>query len=363
MSGSRKRVTLRDVATRAGVSVAQASFALNGQGRVAPATVERVRRAAADLDYQVDSRARALRTGQRSAYGVVIRNMRNPYFLDVLRGMEVRAHREGAFLLILSSGYDVGRESAALRRLAAEGVGGIAISPIGRYGPLSQWLPRIPDVPVVAFNRTPDPALPGGARLSTVGPDDGAAVTLALEHLRGRGHRGATLVMAPEGLAADWGREEAFVRRCTEWGLEATVVRCPLDHDSVVRMAVERIGAAGEAGGGAGGGGAGRSAGPAARTGKGGHEAFVLNSDYLGTAVYAAARSLGLRVGRDVSVVGHDDLPTSVLLDPGLTTVALDREQLGDHAMRLLLEPGESGENVRLPVHLVERDSVARLDR
>ncbi|MBQ1079626.1 LacI family DNA-binding transcriptional regulator [Nocardiopsis sp. B62] len=346
MPASRKRVTLRDVATRAGVSVAQASFALNGQGRVAPATVERVRRAAADLDYQVDGRARALRTGQRSAYGVVIRNMRNPFFLDVLRGMEVRAHREGAFLLILSSDYDVDREAAALRRLAAEGVGGVAISPIGRHGPLTDWLPRHPDVPVVAFNRTPDPALSGGARLSTVGPDDGAAVALALGHLRARGHRGATLVVAPEGLAADWGREEEFVRRCEEWGLAGTVVRCHLDHDSVARMVVERLGV-----------------GSRGRGGAGGHEAFVVNSDYLGSAVYAAARSLGIRVGRDVSVVGHDDLATSGLLDPGLTTVGLDRELLGDHAMRLLVSPDEDpeGRRVRLPVHLVERDSVALL--
>ncbi|MEU3018090.1 MULTISPECIES: LacI family DNA-binding transcriptional regulator [unclassified Nocardiopsis] len=343
MPSSRKRVTLRDVAALAGVSVAQASFALNGQGRVAPATVERVRRAAADLDYQVDGRARALRTGQRSAYGVVIRNMRNPFFLDVLRGMEVRAHREGAFLLILSSDYDVERESAALRRLATEGVGGVAISPIGRRGPLTDWLPRHPDVPVVAFNRTPEPAVPGAERLSTVGPDDGAAVALALEHLRARGHRRATLVMAPEGLAADWGREEEFVRLCAAWGLTGTVVRCPLDHDSVARMVAGRIA-------------------PAGGGGSAGHEAFVVNSDYLGTAVYAAARSLSMRVGRDVSVVGHDDLATSGLLDPGLTTVGLDRELLGDHAMRLLTAPGDGpGRCVRLPVHLVERDSVALL--
>ncbi|MEE2040553.1 LacI family DNA-binding transcriptional regulator [Nocardiopsis sp. CT-R113] len=335
MSSPRKRATLRDVAARAGVSVAQASFALNGTGRVAPGTVERVRAAASDLDYQADGRARALRTGKRSAYGVVIRNMRNPFFLDVLRGMEVQAHEEGALLLIMSSDYDVAREAAALRRLTAEAVGGIAIAPIGRRGPLSAWLPNNTDIPVVAFNCTPDLSAPEGApRVPTVGPDDGAAVTLALGHLRERGHRRATLVMAPRELAADWGREEEFLRRCAEWGIEGTVVRCPLDHASVARMAAERISAAE-------------------------HDALVFNSDYLGTAVYDAARSLGLRVGRDVSVVGHDDLPTSALLDPGLTTVGLDRELLGRSVMRLLLNPQE--ESVRLPVTLAVRGSVAAL--
>ncbi len=337
MSEPRKRATLRDVAARAGVSVAQASFALNGRGRVAPATAERIRRAADELDYQVDRRARELRTGRRSLYGVVIRNMRNPFFLDVLRGMEVRAHREGASLLILSSDYDIAREESVLRRLGTEGVGGVAITPIGREGPLSAWLPRHPDVPVVAFNCTPDPDLSGpGGRVSTVGPDDDAAVSLALEHLRARGHRGATLVTAPEGLAADGGREEEFHRRCAAWGLAGTVVRCPLDHENVARMTTERL------------------------TSTEGHEAFVLNSDHLGIAVYDAARSLGLRVGSDVSVIGHDDLPTSALLDPGLTTLRLDRELLGDHIMRLLT--GSGTETVRLPVRLMDRGSVALLD-
>jgi LacI family transcriptional regulator len=330
-----KRATLRDVAAGAGVSVAQASFALNGTGRVAAATAERVRRVAAELDYQADGRARALRTGRRSAYGVVIRNMRNPFFLDVLRGMETVAHRKGALLLIMSSDYDQERESAALRRLAAEAVAGIAIAPIGRRGRLLEWMDRHSHVPVVAFNCTPEPDREGAAsRLSTVGPDDEEAVARAVAHLAERGHREATLLMAPEHLAADWGREEAFQRHCAEHGMAGSVARGPLDYEAVARRSARMMALPG-------------------------HRALVVNSDHLSAAVYDAARSLGLRVGRDVSVVGHDDLPTSALLDPGLTTIAVEREVLGERIMDLLVEgPGAA---VRLPVRLVERGSVAVL--
>ncbi|WP_422933085.1 LacI family DNA-binding transcriptional regulator [Sinomonas sp. P47F7] len=331
------RATLRDVALRAGVSAALASYALNGTGRVAAETIERVLTAARELDYQVDARARSLRTGVSSVYGVIIRNMRNPFFLNVLRGMETRADQDGASLLIVNSGYDPNREAAALRRLASEGVGGIAIAPIGRNGRLGEWAAAHESLPIVAFNRTPDPAdLVGSARVPTAGPDDHHAVKLALGHLRERGHREVFLIAAPIDLAADWGRQEEFLRLCEEWGIRGSIVRCSLDHDSVVQETAQIID----------------------RTRVPG---FIVNSDYLGAAIYDAARSRGVVVGKELSVIGHDDLATSALLEPGLTTIAFDQERLGVEVMSMLLESTPGQNDRRLPVHLVTRGSVAAL--
>lgn len=81
----------------------------------------------------------------------------------------------------------------------------------------------------------------------------------------------------------------------------------------------------------------------------------------MGAAIYDAARSRDLRIGQDVSVVGHDDLATSALLAPGLTTVAFDQERLGEQVMSMLLEPRASREDYRLPVELTVRESVADL--
>ncbi|MDQ4501037.1 LacI family DNA-binding transcriptional regulator [Sinomonas sp. ASV322] len=331
------RPTLLDVAQRAGVSTALASYALNGTGRVAASTVERVLAAARDLDYHADARARSLRTGRSTVYGVIIRNMRNPFFLNVLRGMEMRAEEDEASLLIINSAYDPAREAAALRRLTAEGVGGIAIAPIGRKGPLAEWAAAHSSLPVVAFNRTPDPAdRATSARVPTVGPDDPSAVQLAVGHLRERGHRSAILVAAPTELAADWGREAEFIRLCGEWNMEGRIIRCPLDHESVSRAVARSLrGAA--------------------------HQAFVVNSDYLAAAIYDAAHSCGKRIGCDVSVIGHDDLATSALLAPGLTTIAFDQERLGRQIMTMLLDARSEPRDIRLPVRLVARDSVADL--
>jgi LacI family transcriptional regulator len=84
----------------------------------------------------------------------------------------------------------------------------------------------------------------------------------------------------------------------------------------------------------------------------------ITNSDYPALGVYKAARLLGLRVGRDVSVVGHDDLPTSELLDPAMTTLRLDRRAVGRAVMERLLDPNRTDDHIE-PVELVERGSTA----
>ena len=88
---------------------------------------------------------------------------------------------------------------------------------------------------------------------------------------------------------------------------------------------------------------------------------FLMNSDYTASAVYRATRDAGLVVGRDVSVVGHDDIPTSGLLAPALTTIGFDRQAVGVLATETLLAPEARPRTVRVPVHLVVRDSVVDL--
>lgn len=329
MSGAQTRVTLRDVARLAGVSVSQASFALNGTGRVAPLTIERVRSAADELSYRPDARARGLRTGRSGVYGVVIRNMRNPYFLDVLRGMELAARDSGASLIIISTDYEPEREEEALRSLRAQGVSGVAISPIGDGERLARWLAGAEDVPVVAFNCSRTMA----EGVSVVGPDDEEAVALALRHLRARGHDRVALVAAPAELVADPRREDTFLTRCAEEGIDGRILRSRLRTRDVETLVHAECDA-------------------------GAPPAFLLNSDYLAAGVYRAARERGLVVGRDVSVIGHDDLPTSALLDPPLTTIALDREGLGRAVVERLVGGSDAVER-RFPVSLRERGSVA----
>ena len=330
-----RRVTLRDVAKEAGVSAPQASLALNGQGRVAASTTRRVREAAERLGYRPNPVARALRSGTASSVGLVTRNLSNSYFLDVLRGMEEVTSAQDTSVVVMDSGYDVDRELEAVRRMAEHEVRALAIAPVGSSASVEWWRQNRPGQPLVLINVAPAPAV------LSVGPDNVAAVEVAVDHLADRGHRRIAFVCAPEGGVADDDRTATFTARTRERGIEGVVVHTSLQFDAV-QGAV-----------------AGLLADPA------GPRTFLMNSDYTASAVYRAARAAGLVVGRDVSVVGHDDIPTSELLAPALTTVAFDRREVGRAAARLLLMPdaGVAGAAppVRLPVELRARESVADL--
>ena len=327
-----RRVTLRDVAREAGVSTPQASLALNGQGRVAATTTQRVRAAAERLGYRPNPVARALRSGSASTVGLVTRNLSNSYFLDVLRGMEEVTSAQGTSVVVMDSGYDVDRELAAVRRMAEHEVRALAIAPVGSSASVEWWREHRPGSPLVLLNVTPAPGV------VVVGPDNVAAVTVALDHLAGLGHRRVTFVCAPQGDVADDDRTATFVARSRELGVEGHVLHTSLQFDAVQGAVAEQL------------------ADPRApRT-------FLMNSDYTASAVYRAARAAGLVVGVDVSVVGHDDIPTSELLAPAMTTVAFDRREVGRAAARLLLTPAAgSGTQPRLPVVLRARNSVADL--
>lgn len=326
-----RRITLKDVARVAGVSVPQASLAMNGQGRVAPDTVRRVRDAADRLGYRPNPTARALRRGRADAVGLITRNLSNSYFLDVLRGMEGVASEQGSHIVVMDSGYDAATELAAVRRMADGQVSGLAIAPVGGTEAIDWWRVNRPDLPLVLLNVAPTPLV------TTIGPDSPAAVSVAVDHLAELGHSRIGFVSAPASDAADTDRAETFLARCARLDVRPEILRTRLRFDAVREMVASEL------------------VDPA------GLRTFLMNSDYTASAVYQATRDAGLVVGRDVSVVGHDDIPTSGLLAPALTTIGFDRQAVGVLATETLLAPEARPRTVRVPVHLVVRDSVVDL--
>src|SRR5579875_3138671 len=251
-----QRGGIREVARLAGVSVASASFALNGQPGVAEQTRRRVLAAAQKLGYRAHPQARALRRGSTTIYGFVVRNFSNPFFLDVLSG--------------------------------AEQVAGLAIAPVGTGDSIRLWQQLRPGAPVVALNASAE-GIPGVCR---VGPDNAAAVGLPVRRLAGLGHEAIAFLSAPRKLMADPDRLRHFRRMCRESGITARVFYSALTIADVQRSARVLL------------------------SGQGAPSAVITNSDYTAHAIYKAARELSLRIGPEISVVGHDDLPTSELLDP-----------------------------------------------
>jgi DNA-binding LacI/PurR family transcriptional regulator len=259
----------------------------------------------------------------------VVRNFTNPFFLDVLSGAEQVAVEAGATLHMVDSRYSLERESMHVREMAAQRVAGLAIAPVGTGESIRLWQELRPGAPVVALNASAD----GIAGLCRVGPDNAAAVGLPMRRLAALGHRAVAFLSAPRHLMADPDRLAYFRRLSRELGMVPRVMYSPLTIADVQEAATVLL------------------SGPGAPT------AIITNSDYTAHAIYKAARELSLRVGPGVCVVGHDDLPTSELLDPPLATIRLDRRQMGRAVMRRLLEQVPPDDYIA-PVELVERASL-----
>ncbi|WP_433655210.1 LacI family DNA-binding transcriptional regulator [Nocardia sp. CA-128927] len=192
--------------------------------------------------------------------------------------------------------------------------------------------------PVVLLNSA-DP----GDRQATmsVRSDQHAAVDLAVRHLVDAGHRRLAMVIAPPDKSPDPERWQHFQLLSEQLGFTATAVITELSADAA------RVAVAAEL----------RRASEVRPT------AFIANSDYIAHAVYLAAADCGLLVPQDISVIGHDDLPTSASLSPPLTTIGVNRREIGERAAALLIStldgPPPTARDVIVAVDLRVRSSTA----
>jgi len=327
--GARQPAGIRDVARLAGVSVATVSLALNGQPGVAVETRRRIRAAAAELGYRANSQAQALRRGRTTTYGLVIRNFNNPFFLEVLSGAEQAADEAGATLLLLDSHYSVERERVLVREMAAQRLAGLAIAPVGKGESVRLWQELRPGTPAVVLNATVE----GIVGVSRVYADNAVGVELPMRRLAELGHSAVAFLSAPRGLVADPDRIRHFRRIARELGVRPDVMYSPLTIGDVRKAAAALLARQDAA------------------------TAVITNSDYTALGIYLTARDLSLRIGPDVSVIGHDDLPTSELLDPPLATIRMDGREMGRALMARLLDGNPPNDYVA-PVELVERASL-----
>jgi LacI family transcriptional regulator len=175
--------SVRDVALRAGVSVGTVSNVLNRPAKVTADTVARVQRAIDELGFIRNDAARQLRAGHSKTLGLVVLDVRNPFFTDVARGAEDKAAEAGLTVILGNSDENTDRESAYLDLFEEQRVHGVLISP---FGDITTRLERLRQrgIPAVLVDRSS-----GDASFSSVSVDDLAGGRLAVEHLiaQGRG--------------------------------------------------------------------------------------------------------------------------------------------------------------------------------
>jgi LacI family transcriptional regulator len=327
--------SLKEVATRAGVSFQTASKVLNGGPvRVAPATAERIEAAARELGYSPNSLARSLLRQKTMTIGLVAGSLSDPALAEFVVGAERRARSYGHSVLVGNLADDDDDGPALVRSLVERRVDGIiAASPqLEEDSEVAELLRRYG--PAVSLHHVP------GGGVPLVGSNHREVGRLAAEHLLSGGRRVLGTVSGPYRRRVVRSRLHGFEEAQREAGLEVAedlVIEAdwtPADAARAVRLLLERV--------------------PAL-------DALFVHSDVMAVGVLDALASLGRAVPDDVAVVSCDDLPFAAFLAPPLTTVRIPFHDTGAACVELLLRLAGGKEvalePLLLPVDLVVRDS------
>ena len=331
------RVTIRDVARHAGVSVATVSKVINDRYGVSADTTARVKAVIDELGYEASLVAQSLRNHRTNVIGILVADL-EPFSAELLKGAGDAIRASEFELVVYSAGGrardQVGWERRYLSRLSGTLVdGAVLVTPTVvdlQYG-----------APVVAV----DPHTGPGGR-PTVDSDNLRGAHAATEHLLGLGHRRIAMLTGRPDLLSAQLREQGFRQAMAAAGaaVDEELVRLgSYDPETAAEQAARLLGGAGR---------------PTA--------VFAAN-DLSAIATIEVARRMGLRVPEDLSVVGFDDIPEATRCTPMLTTVEQPIREMGRRAVELLIRliRGESEPertHIMLPTRLVVRASTAPVD-
>jgi LacI family transcriptional regulator len=331
---SATRLSIREVAKRAGVSVGTVSHVLNRPQIVRAPLRERVLKVIKQSGFQPNAVAQSLRQRTTKTVGLVLSDITTPFAARVARVVEDLAAAAGMSVVFADTDEDIGREERAIRTFFHKGVDGIIVAPAqGSHGFLDDYLGR--GWPVVAINRRID-----DAAVPAVLPDHAGGAVAATVHALGHGHRRIAAVAPRERRSSVQERIDGYARCLRRAGIRGgrLVVTEDASVEGGIRAANRVLDLADPP------------------------TALLSFSSTMTLGVIVGLRERGARVPDDVALVGFDEAAWAIATSPPLTTVNLDPEAVGAHAGRLLFEwivsknsPG-AGEH-RIPTTLITRQS------
>jgi LacI family transcriptional regulator len=334
-----KTPDIRTVASLAKVSIATVSRTINGSPLVSERLSKRVWQAIKQLNYFPNTHARTLVSGRSRLLGIIVENITNPFFPELVRSFEEIAVRNGYEILVSSSNSDPAVLTNCVRRMLERKVDGVAVMTFGEEEPvLDQLVYR--NVPIVlAEFRLDDP------KASTILLDYSTGIRAAVDHLHALGHRAIAFLAGPHHLHSAVTRENDFRAAVQAAGLTVQkkwVIEC--DHTLKGGVAgfaqLQRLGTR--------------------------PTAIICSNDMTAIGVLRAAYIDGLRVPQDISVIGLDDIDFAEYTLPPLTSIRLSRTELARAAFDALRAQIENPANPRMPreflvsTSLVERGSTAK---
>jgi DNA-binding LacI/PurR family transcriptional regulator len=326
------RHRIRDVAERAKVSTATVSRVLNGSPLVDDNTRRRVLEISEELNYYRNASAQRLRKGGRSDfYGLIISDITNPVFPEMIKGFETAAAQEGFDLFLCATNYDENRTQAAIRKMIENGVRGVAIMTSSVGIEVAEGLAKR-QIAVVLLDTEVHERF-----INSLLIDYSGGVGEALDHLKHLGHRKVTFLAGQHGRRSARRYRETVVKSIHEHGLKLEqIIECDQTleggRDAVSKFAGKRL-----------------------------PSAILCINDFTAIGLMAALHEVGIRVPEEVSIIGCEDIYLSSFVNPPLTTVRLDRISLGAMAFSVLKTMPQCNQErikeLRLDTHLVIRGS------
>ena len=334
--GKGERTDIRTIARLANVSIATVSRAINGVPTVNAEMAKRVWEVVEALDFVPNTQARALVSGRSRLFGLLISEITNPFFPELIQGFEDVAIEHGYEILVSSTNYDPKRMSHCIRRMIERKVEGVAVMTFGIEEPLLNQLANR-QVPLVFVDIGPD--RPG---ISLLKVDYERGIRQAVAHLTNLGHTNIGFVSGPLRLHSATSRLQAFHGAMRSSGL-ATRMEWILEGDHTLEggvAAMERLIELKER-----------------------PTALLCSNDMTAIGVMHTAWRARLNVPHDLSVVGFDDIHLAAMMMPPLTTIQMSRYDLARAAFCALRgyveEPdAQAGrQEIVIPTELIVRES------
>ena len=327
---------IKDVAREAGVSTATVSHVINSTKYVSDETRKRVLKAIERFEYHPNAHARTLASGRSNMIGLLVSDISNPFFPELIKSIETAAFERNYNVILLNTNYDPARAADYVRRLSELNVAGVALMTSELDADLFQQITQR-RVSVV-FDNT-DLA---GDRMSNICVDYASGIDEAVRHLISLGHRKIAHIAGSSRIPSGAARREAFLyymKRYLPDEPGPAVYEGDFRLDGGRRAACEMLAA------------------PELQTG------VVVANDMMALGAMREFRKAGLSIPGDISVVGFDDIAFASLAEPPLTTVRSPRVEIGRRAVEALVSMIErsdlQGVEVRVPTQLIARDSTA----
>ena len=326
---------IREIAKRARVSTATVSRVINRIPTVDPQLAKRVFSVVDGLGYYPNTQARALVSGRSRILGLIISDLTNPFFPEIVQGFEQIAAQHHYEILLTSTGNDPARMETAVRRMLERRVEGVAIMTFGMEEVLLEDL-KLRKVPLVFVD-----VGPSRPRVSNIRIDYLHGIRQAVQHLAALGHRRIAFISGPLHLKSARARKEAFLAAMKEKGLEAPS-KLMVEGTHTIEGGIAAFG---------------RLLATPRPT------AILCSNDMTAIGVMRKAYEEGIRIPKDLSVIGFDDIRLAQFVLPALTTIQMSQAELARLAFEALLAelgrevPSRTGTEYVLKTQLVVRES------